>query len=157
MSLFYRITLVSEHLSKLHFGQKMTLILNFMIGVLGRGVQIGNQGSQIVNYSNSQLKNHSVWMLVKTDLPELQIDCIIKELGDFNKDGGLLKMFARRGQCFTTTKYITKLESGDIKHLDDIMRDRLDGDPGEKYTFSDGCGRISPELARMIDEKFNLH
>jgi len=48
-----------------------------MIGVLGRGIQVGNQGSQIVNYSNSQLKNHSVWMLVKTDLPELQIDKII--------------------------------------------------------------------------------
>ena len=66
-------------------------------------------------------------------------------------------MFARRGQCFTTTKYITKLEQDDIKKIHDIERDRLDGDPGEKYTFSDGCGRISPELARMIDERFNLY
>jgi len=53
-------------------------------------------------------------------------------------------MFARRGQCFTTTKYITKLEQDDIKEIPDIERDRFDGDPGEKYTFSDGCGRISP-------------
>ena len=66
-------------------------------------------------------------------------------------------MFARRGQCFTTTKYITKLEKDDIKEIDDVVIKRFDGEEGETYTFTDGCGRISPELARMIDERFNLY
>jgi hypothetical protein len=48
-------------------------------------------------------------MLVKTDIPEIQCEKIISELGDFNNDKGPLLMYARRGQCFTTTKYIAKL------------------------------------------------
>jgi hypothetical protein len=68
---FFRLTLVTENQSKLHFGERMKNILAFMITVLGKGVQIGDHGSAIVNYSNSQLKNHSVWMLVKTDFVEL--------------------------------------------------------------------------------------
>ena len=154
---FFRLTLVTENQSKLHFGERMKNILAFMITVLGKGVHIGDHGSAIVNYSNSQLKNHSVWMLVKTDFVELQIDKIIELLGKFNASEGLLKMFARRGQCFTTTKFITKLEAGDIRKIDDVKRPRTDGEPGENYTFTDGCGRISPALAHLIDEKFNLH
>ena len=65
-------------------------------------------------------------------------------------------MFARRGQCFTTTKFITKLEAGDIRKIPDVKRPRTEWEPGEDYTFTDGCGKISSGLARMIDEKFNL-
>ena len=69
---FFRLTLTSENLDKVHFGPTtMKSVLDFMIGVLGRGVQVGGTESQIVNYSNSQLKNHSVWMLVKTEIEEI--------------------------------------------------------------------------------------
>ena len=50
---FFRLTLVTENLSKLHFGERMSNILNFMINILGKGIKIGEHGSQIVNYSNS--------------------------------------------------------------------------------------------------------
>ena len=59
-----------------------------------------------MNYSNSQLKTHSIWMLVKTHIPEMQLQKIIQELGTFDESEGALKMYSRRGQCFTTTKYI---------------------------------------------------
>ena len=55
-----------------------------MMRVIGKGPFIGPSGSQIVNYSNSQLKNHSIWMLVKTDYEELEIDRIISHLGKFD-------------------------------------------------------------------------
>jgi hypothetical protein len=73
-------------------------------------------------------------------------------------------MFARRGQCFTTTKYITKLVKSDgpdneIREIPDVIRRRIEDGKvtDENYTFTDGCGRISPELAKMIDAKFNLY
>ena len=60
-----------------------------MIKVLGRGIKVDtNLGSKIINYSNSQLKNHSVWMLVNTDIPEIQVDKIINELGEFDSSEG---------------------------------------------------------------------
>ena len=81
-------------------------------------------------------------MLVKTDIPEIQVDKIINELGEFDATQGQLKMYARRGQCFTTTKYITKLEPSQLELIDDIERPKED-EPGEKYCFTDGCGNIS--------------
>jgi hypothetical protein len=69
-----------------------------MIRILGRGVSIGPlTGSQILNYSNSSLKNHSVWMLVNTDIAEIKYNEIIKRLGKFNLNDAPLKMYARRG------------------------------------------------------------
>jgi hypothetical protein len=53
-------------------------------------------------------------MLVKSDIDEINIDTIIDQLGKFDASEGLLKMYARRGQCFTTTKYITKLSDDEI-------------------------------------------
>ena len=39
---FFRLTLVSENLDKLHFsGEKMRKILDFMINILGEGISIG--------------------------------------------------------------------------------------------------------------------
>ncbi len=68
-----------------------------MIGVFGEGITIGGRTSKIVNYSNSQLKNHSVWMLVNSEIEEIQYQKIIDELGTFSDKEGLLKMYARRG------------------------------------------------------------
>ncbi|TNV86912.1 hypothetical protein FGO68_gene10314 [Halteria grandinella] len=164
---FYRLTLTTEYLDKMHFGNdKMRHVLDYMIGVMGEGIQIGKDGqSKIVNYSNSQLKNHSVWMLMESKIPDIQYDSIISQLGKFSDSDGMLKMYARRGQCFTTTKQIIDLEMGKhILKIDDIKRVREDIDERDKeqkkiveyYTFTDGCGNISAALCDEINIKFGL-
>lgn len=51
---FYRLSLTTENLSFNHFGGEMKKnVLDFMIGVLGRGITVGGNQSNIVNYSNS--------------------------------------------------------------------------------------------------------
>jgi RNA-dependent RNA polymerase len=67
-------------------------------------------------------------------------------------------MYARRGQCFTTTKYITKLEDHQLLSIDDIKRRKEDdpNDPDGEYTFTDGAGNISEKLAKRICDEFNL-
>jgi RNA-dependent RNA polymerase len=74
----------------------------------------------------------------------------------------MLKMYARRGQCFTTTKYIAILTPEDIRFgHPDIKRlreddEEMDPDKPEYYTFTDGCGNISNALCKLINEKFGL-
>ena len=69
---FFRITLTSENFDKIHFASKgERKVLDYAIDVLKEGIMIGNNRSGVLNYSNSQLKNHSVWMLVKTNIPNL--------------------------------------------------------------------------------------
>lgn len=131
-----------------------------MISVMGRGVNVDPKtGSSIVNYSNSQLKNHSVWMIVNNIIPEIQVEKIIGELGEFSDKEGPLKMYARRGQCFTTTKLVTKLDKSEIRYIEeDISRKKTDDkyDENGTYVFTDGCGNISRALCDEINEKFDL-
>lgn len=77
---FFRLNMVTELLDKIHFGHtRMQPILDFMIGTLAKGINFGGSSlddtfqynSEIVNYSNSQLKSHSIWMIVKTRIPEI--------------------------------------------------------------------------------------
>ena len=51
---FFRLNMVTENMDKIHFGsRRMETVLNYMIGILGDGITIGNNRTQIVNYSNS--------------------------------------------------------------------------------------------------------
>ena len=59
-----------------------------------RGVSIGNCTFKFLAYSNSQIKNHSFWMLCEEFLNK---NDIIEELGDFNKGDKPLKWGARVG------------------------------------------------------------
>ena len=87
------------------------------------------------------------------------MDRIISELGEFDSSEGPLKMYSRRGQCFTTTKFITFLKEEEIVKIEDIKVQKSD-DPEDKegfYTFTDGCGNISLELSKIINEKLQLY
>ena len=96
---FFRLTLTGEAFDKINFGgDRMKAVLDFMIGVFKSGLNVGDRSSKIVNYSNSQLKNHSVWMLVESpSIAEINYDRVVKGLGAFTEEEGMLKMYARRG------------------------------------------------------------
>lgn len=165
---FFRLNMVTEQLDKLHFGhERMQPLLDFMIGILGNGINFGGSSlddsfqydSEIVNYSNSQLKSHSIWMIVKTKIPQIQLSKIISDLGEFDTNDEPLKMYARRGQCFTTTKFVTVLSSDEVRVIPDIKIKKEPGctDPDGEYTFTDGCGNISIELGKLVNEKLGLY
>lgn len=157
---FFRLNMVSENLDKLHFGSnRMQEVLNYMITILAEGLTIGGDRSQIVNYSNSQLKSHSIWMLLTSQIPEIQLERIISELGEFDISEGPLKMYSRRGQCFTTTKFITVLTGEQIRIIEDLKVKKTD-DPEDTegfYVFSDGCGNVSLPLSRLMSERLGLY
>ena len=72
---------------------------------------------------------------------------------------GPLKMYSRRGQCFTTTKFITELDPSEICIIEDIKVKKTD-DPEDMegyYNFTDGSGNISLELCKLINERLNLY
>ena len=66
---FFRLILVSENFEKTHFGSfKDKKVLDYVTEVLKKGIFVGDAPCIVFNYSNSQLKNHSVWMLTKTNI-----------------------------------------------------------------------------------------
>ena len=70
-------------------------------------------------------------------------------MGQFDLEKNILKRYARRGQCFSTTKFVTRLREEMVEQgLPDIERDG--------FVFSDGCGYIHPDLAMEIARDFKL-
>lgn len=57
-------------------------------------------------------------------------------MGDFDKEKNVLKRYARKGQCFSTSKYILTLTRDKIQlGLPDVKRD--------DFCFTDGVGYIN--------------
>jgi RNA-dependent RNA polymerase len=71
---------------------------------------------------------------------------IIESCGDFSKEKNILKKYARRGQCFSTAKFVFQLHPSQIMtNYPDIKRNN--------YCFTDGSGHISPKLADYISRE----
>jgi len=102
---FVRVSFLNDNLEKGYYFQEcMNWILGYIHSVLVYGVRMGNYVHTFLSYSNSQLKNHSWWMLTHTieDLPAashsyLTEKLIIDGVGDFTKEKNILKRYARRG------------------------------------------------------------
>lgn len=61
-------------------------------------------------------------------------------MGDFSHERNILKKYARRGQCFSTSRKVCELNPDQVMFgLADIERNG--------YIFTDGVGYISPKLA----------
>jgi len=70
-------------------------------------------------------------------------------MGSFDHEKNILKRYARRGQCFSTTQKMKDLTEADVKqYFPDIERNG--------FTFSDGCGYIHPNVAQEIANKMSF-
>ena len=70
-------------------------------------------------------------------------------MGNFDKETNILKKFARKGQCFSTSKFVCKLEPHEVNFgVEDIKRNG--------YIFTDGVGYISTELALQVAKDFRF-
>ena len=58
------------------------------------------------------------------------------------QETNIFKRFARKGQCFTTTKRVEELLPDDIEIIPDIEKNG--------YNFTDGCGLMSQEYAEYL-------
>ena len=108
---------------------------------------MANLEFQFLSYSNSQLKSHSAWFLCRNN-PDSIIseEEIVKYMGNFDKEKNILKKYARKGQCFSTSKFICNMTKNQVLFgLEDVHR-------GE-FCFSDGVGYISKELAETTARK----
>lgn len=117
---------------------------------LTNGLRIGNRQYEFLAWSNSQLRDHSVWMYAKDSKGITSVD-IRKWMGEFSHIHNVPKYMARMGQCFSQTvdTISVPLEPQAVRTVPDIVGgyDPMNRKP---YIFSDGIGRISSELAAKV-------
>ena len=109
--------------------------------IMSKGFFIGEKKFKFFNYSQSQFRNMSCWLL--TDPEE-----ILSKIGDFSAIKQISKFGARISQTLTTTIKTITIPKDKIVYINDVTN--------EKYTFSDGVGKISVILSEQISNKLEL-
>ena len=142
---FCRLSFVGDDLLKgYYFGDNKGFIVGYLHQVITSGFQLGNLKFEFLGYSNSQLKNHSFWFMCNNN-PDSPISeaQIVNFMGSFDHETNLLKRFARKGQCFSTSKFVADLNPEGVEmNCPDIKRNG--------FNFTDGFGYISEGLSDKI-------
>jgi RNA-dependent RNA polymerase len=141
----------SEHIHrflKVEFHIKEFRIIEDMIT---NGFILNNNDEyEFLAYSNSGLRENKCWFWKVDSSAEKLCTAmdLISELGSFGEIADIGKCGARLGQCFSATLSTINVTRNEIEVIPDFTND--------KYCFSDGCGRISAEMATRIATSLNL-
>jgi hypothetical protein len=146
---FIKVNFVDEEGDKIFGSSKSKwLLIYFQKKVMLNGIAIGSRIYEFLSASNSQMKNSSYWFFCLEGTRYNQIEDLIRELGDFSLESNVCKNAARRGQCLSTTNFIKHLQKENIVIIPDITRNN--------FIFTDGIGKISKGLAKIICEKMKM-
>ena len=129
-------------------------LIEYIKFIMNNGIYISENNFKFFNFSQSQFRNMSCWLLTN---PET----ILKQTGDYSKIKIVAKFGARISQTLTTTIKTIKIPKDHIKYIDDVLlRKKIIDDDGiereVEYNFSDGVGKISFNLAEQIADKIHL-
>ncbi|WCJ30286.1 RNA-dependent RNA polymerase 6 [Euphorbia peplus] len=126
------------------FAQK-TRVFKRVKSILMDGFYVCGRKYSFLAFSSNQLRDRSAWFFaedVKTSVQQIR-----KWMGRFT-NRNVAKCAARMGQCFSSTYATVEVPSEKVNEIPDIERNT--------YTFSDGIGMITPDLAKEVAEKLNL-
>ena len=163
-SCFIRVTFEEETRLQLRFDREVdgASFVKRRYGEILRetGLKIAGRKYRFLAYSQSALKEHSVWFMRpfrSRDGTLVDPAYIIGSLGDFENapDPKLIycpgRYGARISQAFTSTDSSVSIQPEEIREVDDIEVEKVPGDPSSgRYNFTDGVGTISLELAKAI-------
>lgn len=112
---------------------------------LANGIIIGTRHYEFLAFGNSQFREHGAYFFASD--AGISAASIRAWMGQFNHIRNVAKYAARLGQSFSTTRAYT---TSSVKTVgcDDIIRN--------DFTFSDGVGKISSFLARLVAEEHNI-
>lgn len=117
---------------------------------LSRGIRMGRWHWQFLAFGNSQVRENGAFMFCQADGPDDMVTTCAKIrawMGDFKHIQVVAKYAARLGQCFSTTRLLHGLYPR-IERIPDVKHGI--------FEFTDGVGKISPELASVIAHEWKL-
>ncbi|KAI9808580.1 MAG: hypothetical protein M1825_003729 [Sarcosagium campestre] len=124
---------------------------------LVNGITIGERHFRFLAFGNSQFRDHGAYFFAPTS--HLSTGDIRRWMGDFSSIRIPALYAARIGQCFSTTRAIngTRVQ---IVEMRDVIRHAKDAsgrdDASVSFNFTDGVGKISESLAKLVAGELNL-
>ncbi|XP_042904893.1 uncharacterized protein [Parasteatoda tepidariorum] len=116
------------------------------------GIDIGSRHFEFLAWSNSQIRDHGVWMYAE-DSDGNTANTIRDWMGNFSHIRTVSKYMARIGQCFSQTEDAVSVpfDSLFVRTEPDI-EGGFDPENRKAYCFSDGIGKISSEMTSKVHE-----
>jgi RNA-dependent RNA polymerase len=114
--------------------------------VLAKGIKMGNVEWKFLAFGNSQIRESGAYFFCETE--DVTCESIREWMGRFSHMKIVAKYAARLGQCFSTTRPVPKTIAPRIVKIEDVEKG--------KYCFTDGVGKISPLLASMVAQDWNI-
>ncbi|KDP38635.1 hypothetical protein JCGZ_03988 [Jatropha curcas] len=144
-TLTYYVAPIVRDITSTSFSQK-TRIFKRVKSILTDGFYLCGRRYSFLAFSSNQLRDRSAWFFAEDG--KIRVDQIRKWMGKFTNKN-IAKCAARMGQCFSSTYATVEVPSAEVNLAHpDIERNG--------YTFSDGIGMITPDLAKAVAEKLKL-
>lgn len=141
---FYVAPIVRELMSN-SFQQKTTVYKRVRT-FLTEGFHMCGRKYSFLAFSSNQLRDRSAWFFAEDR--KTTVESIRKWMGRFTSKN-VAKHAARMGQCFSSTYATVMIQPHEInENFPDVERN--------SYTFSDGIGKITPDLAMEVAERLQL-
>ncbi|KAL1793219.1 hypothetical protein ACET3X_008201 [Alternaria dauci] len=118
---------------------------DYITRLLTTGVVLNGIHYHFFGHSNSQLKSRSCFMYAAS---KGDISAKIQAMGDFSKLKSVGKIAKRIGLLFSSADMALHLPSERCEDIQDVKRN--------DYTFTDGCGLVSLQLARQLAQRRNI-
>ncbi|GFY98652.1 RNA-dependent RNA polymerase 6 [Actinidia rufa] len=141
----YYVAPIVKEITSNNFPQKTT-IFERVKTILSKGFRLCGQRYSFLAFSSNQLRDRSAWFFVENK--DISVFDIKNWMGKFT-NRNVAKCTARMGQCFSSTYATVEVPSNEVDaELPDIEKG--------PYNFSDGIGKITPDLALEVAERLQL-
>ncbi|MQM13921.1 hypothetical protein Taro_046848 [Colocasia esculenta] len=141
---YYAASIVRD-ITRNPFPQKTT-IFKRVKDILTNGFYLCGRKYSFLAFSSNQLRDRSAWFFAEDE--NHNVSSILAWMGRFSNKN-VAKCAARMGQCFSSSYATVNVPSEEVNpEFPDIERNG--------YVFSDGIGKITPELALEVAEKLKL-
>ena len=117
---------------------------------LRNGIVLGERKYEFLAFGSSQFREHGAYFCAAFSEGERKWTAadIRDWLGDMRNINSVSKLCSRIGLSFSTTRAINLHTTPEVQTMEDIVRNG--------YTFTDGVGKISLPLARIIATEFGM-
>lgn len=141
---YYAAQIVKDITSQ-SFMQK-TRVYRRVRSILMEGFHLCGRRYSFLAFSSNQLRDRSAWFFAEDG--KTSVTSIKSWMGKF-ENRNIAKCAARMGQCFSSTYATVEVSPSEVNPLlKDIERNG--------YCFSDGIGKITPDLVMEVAEKLKL-
>ncbi|KAI8972466.1 RNA dependent RNA polymerase-domain-containing protein [Pilobolus umbonatus] len=143
---FLLVQFTDEDIGPLQYSPHNGRLYDRIYKILTNGIQLAGRLYTFAGTSTALMKSHSCWFFAPTN--KFNASMMYQWLGELSEIDSVPRYIACMGQAFDRHIWNLKLKSNEIAEMDDVEN--------FGHNFTQGTGKMSPEVARLIKAGIGL-